>query len=303
MNTLRVIFVFVLVAVLAACTPAAVPQNGAAPTQTTGAASGATATAIPDEADTQLDPIPTQAETAPVPTLPVSEERIIISSPGQNAAVSSPFTLEGLAQSPFEAQLGARLTDFNGVILAEAYPRVQAQMGVVGPYSEEISFMLEERDTIARLSVYSTSPRDGGLVHLSSVIVRLNPSEEVEVSPQVSTQEQIEILSPAPGDTVSGGKIIVTGNSAYFFEANLSMMLCKDGGFGGPHLICGNAGSVLAEGFAMIDSPDMGIGGVFAGEISYSVDAETNARLVVFAVSPMDGSIEHLSSVEITLLP
>jgi hypothetical protein len=97
----------------------------------------------------------------------------------------------------------------------------------------------------------------------------------------------------------------IRGYSEYFFEANVGVMLCAVGGdaSGEPHAICGNSAQVVAQGNLMIDSPDMGIGGPIEGRIGYQADAETPARLVVYALSPRDGSILHLSSVAITLVP
>jgi hypothetical protein len=211
--------------------------------------------------------------------------------------------VEGLAVAPFESLIGVKLTDPSGLTLAEAYPQVNAQMGQTGPYRQELDFSGVTEKTAARLTVYSTSPRDGGLVHLNSVIVHLLPDGEPRITMPETQHEAIEIHSPADGNTISGGEIIVSGYSAYFFEGTLFMILCAEGGGGGPHLICGNADGVLAESFTAINSPDIGMEGQFEDILQYSVDADVNARLVLYGVSPMDGAIEHLSSVTVTLKP
>jgi hypothetical protein len=303
MRVFRGIFILVLIGLLAACGPAAL-QNDGVPDQTNSTEGAQQESDLSADQDIGETSAPAQPMPTGTPQLsPTTEEQILIAAPGQNSAVISPFVVEGIAVAPFESLLGVRLTDANGVVLAEAYPQVSAQMGQTGPYRQEIVFGGITEETPGRLAVYSSSPQDGGLVHLNSVVVRLLPGGEAVPGSPVEAQEKIEVLSPAPDEVVSGGQLVVTGNSAYFFEANLSMMLCAEGGSGGPHLICGNAGSVLAEGFAMIDSPDVGIGGQFAGSLQYTVDEETRARLVVYAVSPMDGGIEHLSSVQIILTP
>ena len=285
----------ILIGLLAACTTGSPAPGGPA---------GETAQPEEDTLDSPTDqPIDTQA--APTPDQGVfSEEQILIASPGTNSKVVSPLVVEGIAVAPFGALLGVWLTNETGRILAEAYPQVQAQMGEIGPFRQELAFSGIEEETVARLTVFSSSPTDGGMVHVSSVLIRLMPGGEPQVAEPVGgPQEKIMIESPTNGNTVSGGQLTVSGTSEYFFESNLSTMLCAEGGFGGPHLICGNSGSVLAEGYAMIDSPEVGVGGAYEGVLQYSVDAEVNARLVVFAISPMDGAIEHLSSVEITLAP
>ncbi|HKJ26130.1 MAG TPA: Gmad2 immunoglobulin-like domain-containing protein, partial [Anaerolineales bacterium] len=224
------VLILILVWMLAACAPAAPQQDASQPAPT-----------MPDEVESADDASPTSESPQTPPTetpLPEAfvEEKILIAAPGTNSSVTSPFVVEGLAVAPFESILGLRVTDANGVVLAEAYPQVNAQMGQTGPYQQEIVFSGVTEEIPGRLVVYTTSPRDGGLVHLSSVVIRLLPGGEAQISPSDGAEEKIQILSPAAGEAVSGGAITVTGNSAYFFEANLSLMLCAEGGSGSPHL-------------------------------------------------------------------
>jgi hypothetical protein len=115
--------------------------------------------------------------------------------------------------------------------------------------------------------------------------------------------ETITIFSPGHMQEVSGGELQVSGYSEYFFEASLSLALCGEGGSGAPHTVCGTVDNVLAEGATMIDSPDMGQPGPFQGSLSYQVSRQVRARLVVYSISPRDGSIEHASSVLVVLDP
>ncbi len=247
---------------------------------------------------------PAEPSVQPTETTPMRAEEILhIAQPGTNSVLVSPVSVQGLAKAPFESQLGITLTDINGQELAAVYPTVQAQMGETGPYQAELNFTIEEDDQPARITVFTTSPKDGGLTHANSVVVQLRMNGESQLAPITAALEQIDISSPASGETVSGGVLTVNGLSEYFFEANLSLMLCGEGGSGEAHKICGTADNVLAEGFAMIESPDMGVGGPFSGSLTYTVAQPVNARLVVYALSPMDGAIAHLSSVNITLAP
>ena len=93
--------------------------------------------------------------------------------------------------------------------------------------------------------------------------------------------ETISITTPTFLEEISGGELVVEGYSEYFFEANLAVTVCGMGGSGEPHRMCGTVDNVLAEGYAMIESPDMGIGGAFRGTVSYSVTEETRARVGV----------------------
>ena len=81
------------------------------------------------------------------------------------------------------------------------------------------------------------------------------------------------------------------------------LRVCGPGGSGAPHQICGTVDNVIAEGFATIASTDIGLPGPFSGELAYSISAPVRGRVVVYALSHMDGAIIHLSSVEIMLNP
>jgi len=80
-------------------------------------------------------------------------------------------------------------------------------------------------------------------------------------------------------------------------------MLCGEGGGGAPNDLCGTEDNMLAAGNAMIDAPDMGQPGPFSGQLTYSVSEQTPARIVVFAASPRDGGLLHVSSIPILLSP
>lgn len=144
---------------------------------------------------------------------------------------------------------------------------------------------------------YSTTPTGVAMVDLPTPTLSPTPPEDTR------PPETISITAPTFLEEISGGELVVEGYSEYFFEANLAVTVCGMGGSGEPHRICGTVDNVLAEGYAMIDSPDMGIGGTFRGTVNYIVTEEMRARVVVFAVSPMDGGIEHLASVVVTLRP
>lgn len=123
-------------------------------------------------------------------------------------------------------------------------------------------------------------------------------------SPTARPPETISIDTPAFQQEISGGTLIITGYSEYFFESNLSVTICGFNFDGSTlHHICGSENNILAEGYATIDSPDMGFPGPYAGTLAYTVSEPTKARVVVYAVSPMDGAVEHLTSVIVTLMP
>jgi hypothetical protein len=229
-------------------------------------------------------------------------EVIWINAPGLLSEVISPVIIQGFAGPTFEQTLVVEITDESGAVIAVQPTMIQADIGIEGPFDLSLAFNVSA-DQLGRISVYDISPKDGGLVHLASVPVYLNVSGTPVIESAGSPDEIIAIFSPLGAAVFSGGVVEFSGYSEYFFESNLGVMLCGEGGSGLPHKICGTDDNVLAEGYATIESPDIGQPGPFSGSITYSVAAETHARLVIFAVSPRDGGIEHLSSVEVVLNP
>ncbi len=129
------------------------------------------------------------------------------------------------------------------------------------------------------------------------------PSPTATVPVAANLLETIQIVSPLAGAVIEGGTLVVTGFSEYFFESNLAVALCGAGGDGEIHPVCGTQDNVLALGYATIAAPDIGLPGPFSGTLQYTVTAETPARLTVYAISPRDGGILHLSTVILTVRP
>lgn len=260
-----------------------------------------------------LPPTTTPEPAAPtdttLPTLtppPATEsgppEVIQISSPASGSAVISPVLISGVADGTFEQTIVVRITDEAGNILTTVPTTIVADIGQRGPYEVEVQFGVPN-DQPGRIAVFSTSARDGGLIHLSSVEVTLLASGAVNLLSAGARSESIRIDSPTLLATVSGGTLHLTGFSDYVFESNLGVMLCGEGGSGDPHFICGTVDNILATGNVLIQSPDIGLPGPFAGDVTYAVAQSTRARLVVFSTSPRDGNVVHLASQEIVLEP
>lgn len=260
-----------------------------------------------------LTPTPTSPPPSPLPptaapTLPpepptgLPAEDIYIRRPGPNSRIVSSVLVEGIAGSTFEQNLVVTITDIDGAELAFQPTTIQVGIGQPGSFSLTLDFDLSA-ETPGRITVYDVSPRDGGLIHLASTPVTLLAIGGEDITAAPALNEVIDILEPAFMAEVSGGLLTVSGFSEYFFEANLSVMICGPGGGAEPHQICGSTYNILAEGYATIDSPDIGLPGSFSGELTYAVVEPVCARVVVYAISPMDGAIIHLTSREITLAP
>lgn len=291
--TQRIILAFLLIS-LTACNfpgvPAPTPQ---APTE----ASGATlpqATEIPSVELGQ----PTATPAEPSPAL----EAIVILQPGPLSAIISPVTVAGQSRPTFEQNLVVAVNSEDGGLLTQQATTLDSPAGESGNYSVELQFSVSTPQT-GRISVYETSAMDGGIVHLTSVEVTLLAGGAATIQPADIGLESIRIELPAPMAEISGGVITVSGFSDYYFESNLGLWLCGAGGSGAPDGLCGTENNILAVGNAMIDAPEMGQPGPFSGQLTYSVSEQTPARIVVFAASPRDGGLLHVSSIPILLSP
>lgn len=273
-------------------------------------------TASPSATDTPLPPTiaaPTQTPfiivvtaepTATATAEPVDGalEAILISMPGIASVITSPITVQGQSRPTFEQNLVVAVYDEFGVLLALTPTTLESPAGSPGNFSTELAFTVASEQP-GRISVYETSARDGGVVHLASIEVTLRPSGAAEVVPAEFHFESIQIQFPAANDELSGATLTVSGYSYGTFESNLGLMLCGEGGGGAPNDLCGTEDNKLAAGNAMIDAPNMGQPGSFSGELNYTVTGPVQARIVVFAASPRDGGLLHVSSIPVVLVP
>jgi hypothetical protein len=239
-------------------------------------------------------------------------EAILITDPGPNAVVVSPITIEGLADPSLGDNVTISLLEYNpsGLptserLLARQVANINPQTGSGGTFGVDFSFPVSAQESMGWVLVSISDPTTNGLVHLTNLPLTLRASGQVEITDPVRPEEVIEIRSPQSQQIFSGSQVEVSGYSEYFFESNLGLTLCSiEPVISGPQdRLCGAASQVIASGNAMIAAPDMGQPGPFHGMIAYRIDKETPARLVVFAVSPRDGSLLHLASVEIVLKP
>ena len=301
-----VLVLIALTSVVAACTT----PKAETPTATLPASNLPSET--PDAAPT-AEPPAVESPTPEEGTESRAQEIILLAAPGPNSRVVSPLVVEGIADSSFGGTLTIQLFEFDESgtpdsekLLSETAIQVQPQMGGTGPFQAVLAFTPSEPGAIGWLLVTFVDPEDGGLVHAANVQLTLLVEGPPEINPPSTNEETIEIQMPEAGMEVSGGELTVSGYSEYFFESNLGVALCWTGPGGADaddHLFCGSPEHLIAQGHAMIAAPDMGFPGPFEGSITYAVAEETPARLVVYATSPRDGSLLHLSSVEVVLQP
>jgi hypothetical protein len=288
---------------VAAPSPTSAPPTATtAPAATDTAVPAATDTAAPAATDTAVPAATDTSVPSATPTADPAREVILISEPGLVSSVSSPVHVAGEADSTFEQHLVIQITGEDGAVLATTPTIIQSELGTRGPFRADVDFSVTA-DQPGRISVFSTSARDGGLVHLASVEVTLLASGAAVINPVAPHTEVHQIFEPALLATVTGGQVHVEGFSEYVFEANLNLALCGEGGSGAPDTICGTADNVIATGFTTMQAPDIGQPGPYETDLPYTVTASTRARLAVYSLSARDGGILHLTSVEITVEP
>ncbi|MDW8098301.1 MAG: LysM peptidoglycan-binding domain-containing protein [Anaerolineae bacterium] len=114
--------------------------------------------------------------TAPIAVPPpgpcACDEVISILSPAPNQTVVSPVVVTGLA-SAFEQQITVRILDESGAEVGLGVGFIDADMGQRGPFTATVPFAVPLNTQFGRIQVYSVSPRDGAVEHLSSVTIRL----------------------------------------------------------------------------------------------------------------------------------
>jgi hypothetical protein len=247
-------------------------------------------------------PPPTPVKPTLVPGQPQVPEAILIITPGNGSLAMPLVRVSGEADPTFEQNLVIEITDANGAVIATQATTIQSAGAARGPFDAQVPFTVTAQEP-GRISVFSTSPRDGGLIHLSSVDVTLLTGGTAEPFAGPVHNETHVILEPAPQASISGGSLHVSGFSDYVFESQLSLALCGEGGSGAPDQVCGTADNVLATGTATLNAPDVGQPGPFAGDLTYHVSAAVQARVVVFSRSARDGGIVHLSTVPVQLAP
>ncbi len=289
---LRLACLLPLLVSLVACTP----WGGTAATDTP---TPLPATFTPLPSPTTPVQLPTAVSQTPTPEVGEAvidepsqpEEAILILQPGPGSRiVTSPLRVAGEADPTFEQNLVIRLLLADGTELAVVPTIIQADIGERGPFVVDVPFAISGEQQ-AFIQVFTTSARDGGLTHLSSVGLMLADSGVEQIVPVEPHPERIQISQPAFGETISGGAVIIAGVALASFEQTLVVELLDE------------AGLVLSSQPVTVNAPDLGQPGPFSLELPYVVATTMPGRVVVRDISPAFGGDVHLASVEVTLAP
>ena len=144
------------------------------------------------------------AEPTPIPPAPpaaagMPAKAITIDAPHAGALVGSPLEIRGSANYwPFEATLVARLLDASGNELGLMPVMVQApDIGQGGPWADRLAFTPPATEQEGTLEVFEASAKDGSIVAIATVKVRLAAGRAVEPG------SRVELLEPAEGSPVA----------------------------------------------------------------------------------------------------
>jgi len=248
------------------------------------------------------EPLPSSTPEPPSPTEAIPAEgppeAILILEPGPGSRLTSPLRVAGVADPTFEQHLLMRLVLDDGSLIAAGPVIIQSELGSRGPFEGELAFTVAgERNALIQIS--SQSARDGGITHLASVGVTLAPAGPVEVLPAARHFESLQITTPQPGDSASGGIVHVEGIGRASFEGTLVIEVYDE------------QGNLIGSLPVLVDAPDMGLAGPFSADVPYTIAVAGFGRITVVDPLPaFDGSagltaggLGHIASVEVRLLP
>jgi len=215
-------------------------------------------------------------------------EAILITSPQPGQGARGTLRIEGVSDPTLAQQLNVVVRDAKGTVIGTARPTTQAPADQRSAFSAEVAIPADIARQTGRVQVYAVSPGNNAVTHLAAVEVDLNgdaPAKAVKIDP--STPEAIAMIFPSPNAEVKG-----------VVKVAAATML-------GPKIV-----------IEVIDANNQSVGRVeqtvqltagapaqVMAEVPIKVSAAGPGRVLVYAVSARDGATEHLSSVEVNLLP
>ncbi|MCS6962795.1 Gmad2 immunoglobulin-like domain-containing protein [Thermoflexus sp.] len=278
----KILFALMFVGLISACSPATVES----PRASAPGKDSATPVATPSSAALTRVPPPSPSSFDGWP-----EEAIWILQPGPGSRVASPLRIAGIADPTFEQHLIVRLVlDDAEEPWIERPVIIASDVGKRGPFEVEIPFAVD-RERQAFLQVYATSPRDGGITHLSTAGILLIPGGPSELRPPPPSRERILIQHPVIAQRIRGGVVVVQGIGVARFEQTLVAELLDE------------EGDLLGARTITLDAADPGHPAPFRVEIPYRISRSGPGRVVVRDPSPAFAGDFHRTSVEVWLEP
>jgi hypothetical protein len=196
--------------------------------------------------------------------------------------------VEGLSDPATAQLLNVVVRDAQGTVIGTARPVVQAQSDQRSSFSAEVALPPDVPHQRGRVQVYAVSPSNNGVTHLTSVEVDLNGDRQataVPIDPQ--TPEAIAMIFPSPNAEVKG-----------IVKVAAATML-------GPKIVIEvrDANNQTVGRVEQNVEQTTGLPAQVMAEVPIRVSAAGPGRVLVYVVNARDGATEHLSSVEVKLVP
>jgi hypothetical protein len=215
-------------------------------------------------------------------------EAILITSPQPGQGARGTLRIEGMSDPALASQLNVVVRDAKGTVIGTARPTTQGPADQRSAFVAEVPIPADVARQTGRIQVYAVSPGNNAVTHLASVEVELNgdtPATAVRIDPL--TPEAIAMIFPSPNAEVKG-----------IVKVAAATML-------GPKIVV-----------EVVDANNQSVGRVeqtvqlnagspaqVMAEVPIKASTAGPGRVLVYAVSARDGATEHLSSVEVNLLP
>jgi hypothetical protein len=217
-------------------------------------------------------------------------EAILITAPQPGQGARGSLRIEGLSDPALAQQLNVVVRDAQGTVIGTARPATQSATlaDQRSAFSAEVALPPDMPRQTGRVQVYATSPVNNGVTHLASVEVELNGdghAAAVPIDPQ--TPEAIALIFPSPNAEVKG-----------VVRVAAATML-------GPKLV-----------IEVVDASNQSVGRMeqtielssgtpaqLMAEVPIKVSTAGPGRVLVYVVNARDGATEHLSSIEVNLVP
>jgi hypothetical protein len=270
-------------------TPADQPTATPQPTFTPTAVSSPT----PTVAQSSPTPNITLPEISAEPTLPsrVAYGEIQIQNPGPSSRVVSPLEVRAYITPGEEGAVHVALYGEDGRLLVRKVLNLPGENNEKVYLREELDFEIPLTAETARLEI-STYDEYGRVIALATQDLLLLSSGDADINPPDDFHEGIIIQQPHPKALIQGDELIVSGITRYAPHGQLYVEVLDF------------EGKVIASRVIGVSKEDLGDGyRPFAGEIPFQVDAFTMVRVLVYARDGQMSSVQHISSVVVSLGP
>jgi hypothetical protein len=300
-----ILFLFGLAVALNGCRPAAQnrPEFGLDSQMTPQATALRVTSSSPNPSVTPTPPLTasptpsltaTQARITPTPTPSQSLltlDPIQIRSPGVNSIVTSPLAV--LAQLSFDGSVNSiriELHAQDGALLVRKVIE-PARLGLPGKdLVESMAYEIDLKPVNGWIVIGMDEAPDYP-VAVNAVPIQLLPTGKAQITPPTWQAKTIDIQTPGAGVAISDGLIRIAGLTSLEAGQPLKIQLLAPGG------------KVIGQSLAVIGGNPTDEFKPFSANLSYAVETQTAARLVVFSELGQTGVVLHLASLPILVSP